>query len=104
MRPSDNVWDGQPHRGDTFLGRWFLELRPSLGLPTGRLHGSHKFRRWIRGALTDKGIGTETSDSITGHAAQSPSGRVDYQGSSPKTMREALDSLEWPKITVTPRP
>ncbi|WP_161978138.1 DUF6538 domain-containing protein [Paraburkholderia kururiensis] len=89
--------------GDT-LGKWFLELRRSLGLPTGRLHGSHKFRHWIRGALADKGIGTETSDSITGHAAQGSSGRVDYtKAASPKTMREALDSIEWPKITITPR-
>ncbi|CAE6858860.1 hypothetical protein R75471_00058 [Paraburkholderia domus] len=86
--------------GDT-LGRWFLELRRSLGLPTGHLDGSHKFRHWIRGALAHKGIGTETADSITGHAAQGSSGRVDYtKAASPKTMREALDSLEWPKIRL----
>ncbi|TDY24307.1 phage integrase family protein [Paraburkholderia sp. BL6665CI2N2] len=87
--------------GDT-LGRWFLELRRSLGLPTGRLDGSHKFRHWIRGALADKGIGTETADSITGHAAQGSSGRVNYtKAASPRTMREALDRLEWPKIMAT---
>lgn len=87
--------------GDT-LGRWFLELRRLLELPTGRLAGSHKFRHWIRGALADKGIGTETADSITGHAAQGSSGRVSYtKAASPKAMREALDSLEWPKITAT---
>lgn len=90
--------------GDTF-GRWFLELRRSLGLPIGRLDGAHKFRHWIRGALADKGIGTETADSITGHAAQGSSGRVDYtKAASPRTMREALDSLEWPRITATRRP
>ena len=90
--------------GDT-LGRWFLELRRFLELPTGRLEGAHKFRHWIRGALADKGIGTETADSITGHAAQGSSGRVDYtKAASPRTMREALDSLEWPKITAAPRP
>jgi integrase len=87
--------------GDT-LGRWFLELRRSLGLPLGHLEGSHKFRHWIRGALAHKGIGTETADSITGHAAEGSSGRVVYtKAASPRTMREALDSLEWPKITAT---
>ena len=91
--------------GDT-LGRWFLELRRSLGLPTtGRLEGAHKFRHWIRGALADKGVGTETADSITGHAAQGSTGRVDYtKAASPRAMREALDSLKWPRITATPQP
>jgi len=88
--------------GDT-LGKWFLELRRSLGLPTGRLEGSHKFRHWIRGALADKGISTETADSITGHAAQGSSGRVHYtQAASPKIMREALDRIEWPTIALAP--
>ncbi|MFL9917389.1 tyrosine-type recombinase/integrase [Paraburkholderia fungorum] len=83
------------------LGKWFRELRRSLGLPLGQLDGSHKFRHWIRGALADKGIGTETADSITGHAAQGSSGRVNYtKAASPRTMREALDSLEWPEITA----
>ncbi len=87
------------------LGKWFRELRRSLGLPLGQLDGSHKFRHWIRGALADKGVGTETADSITGHAAQGSSGRVDYtKAASPRTMREALDSLEWPRITAKPRP
>ncbi|MEX3630186.1 MAG: DUF6538 domain-containing protein [Burkholderia sp.] len=77
--------------------QWFKLFREDAGLPSGRLHGSHKFRHWIRSTLADKGVGDATADSITGHAAQGSSGRVVYTASaSLPVMLEALDRITYP--------
>lgn len=78
-------------------GQWFRYFRKAVGLPSGPLEGSHKFRHWIRSALAEKHVGEATADAITGHAATGSSGRKVYTATaSLRAMREALDRLEYP--------
>ncbi len=82
-------------------GQWFRYFRKAVGLPSGALEGSHKFRHWIRSALAEKHVGEATADAITGHAATGSSGRKVYTATaSLKAMREALDRLEFPVTTA----
>ncbi|WP_349541728.1 DUF6538 domain-containing protein [Paraburkholderia acidicola] len=82
--------------GDT-AGQWFRQFRAAAGLPPGELEGAHKFRHWIRTALAEVNVSTETADSITGHSATGSSGRKDYTArAGRKVMKEALDRLAYP--------
>ncbi|HEJ2441818.1 TPA: tyrosine-type recombinase/integrase [Burkholderia multivorans] len=85
--------------GDT-MGQWFNRFRKDAVLPEGALEGSHKFRHWLRSTLAEKHVGEATMDSITGHTAQGSSGRKTYTAaSSLTTMREALDRINWPRVS-----
>ncbi|WP_322004482.1 DUF6538 domain-containing protein [Paraburkholderia tropica] len=85
--------------GDTAV-QWFLGFRKDAGLPLGALHGSHKFRHWIRSTLAASNIGDATADAITGHAAQGSSGRVSYTTISLAVMLDALNVLTYPKVAA----
>lgn len=85
--------------GDTAV-QWFLGFRKDAGLPLGALHGSHKFRHWIRSSLASSNIGDATADAITGHAAQGSSGRVSYTTISLAVMLAALDVLTFPQVST----
>ncbi len=88
-------------RPSDVLTKWFKAFREHLELPGGRLHGTHKFRHWIRSALADKGVGDATADSITGHAAQGSSGRIVYTAAaSLPVMLEALNRVTYPAISA----
>ncbi|MEX3961783.1 tyrosine-type recombinase/integrase [Paraburkholderia sp. EG286B] len=77
--------------------RWFAQYREATGLPAGKLKGSHRFRHWLRTALAEVGVNTETADAITGHAATGSSGRRVYTATaSLPTMKAALDAVKWP--------
>jgi integrase len=86
--------------GDTAV-QWFLGFRKAAGLPLGALHGSHRFRHWIRSALAAKSVGVETADAITGHAAQGSSGRVSYTTIPLSVMLDALNMVAYPSVSVT---
>lgn len=79
--------------------KWFKEFREYAALPPGRLHGSHKFRHWIRSAMAAKDVGVETADAITGHAAEGSSGRVSYTLITLPVMLAALNRLTYPSIS-----
>ncbi|ABA47761.1 phage integrase family protein [Burkholderia pseudomallei] len=78
--------------------KWFKAFRAHLELPSGRLHGSHKFRHWIRSAMSARDVSEATADAITGHAAEGSSGRVSYTHVPLQTMLAALDRLTYPAI------
>ncbi|TXG96384.1 MAG: hypothetical protein E6R08_09615 [Nevskiaceae bacterium] len=81
-------------------GRWFREYRVKLGLPQGRLWGSHKWRHTVRTKLASEGLGEALLDAVTGHKAASGSaGRKSYTHTSQfplKKVLEAIERLAWP--------
>lgn len=81
-------------------GRWFREYRAKLGLPQGRLWGSHKWRHTVRTKLASEGLGEALLDAVTGHKAASGSaGRKSYTHTSQfplKKVLEAIERLAWP--------
>ncbi|MBR8367267.1 hypothetical protein KDW55_28505 [Burkholderia sp. AU19243] len=87
--------------GDLEIAQQYAErIRKDAVLPEGALEGSHKFRHWLRSTLAEKHVGEATMDSITGHTAQGSSGRKTYTAaSSLTTMREALDRINWPRVS-----
>ncbi|NRE33570.1 integrase [Burkholderia pseudomallei] len=95
-----SAWGRARGPGDT-MGQWFRQFRKDAVLPEGALEGSHKFRHWLRSSLAEKHVGEATMDSITGHSAQGSAGRKTYTAAaSPQTMLEALDRIDWPKVTA----
>ncbi|AOK04281.1 hypothetical protein WK25_07265 [Burkholderia latens] len=95
-----SAWGRARGPGDT-MGQWFRQFRKDAVLPEGALEGSHKFRHWLRSALAEKHVGEATMDSITGHSAQGSAGRKTYTAAaSLPTMLEALDRIDWPRITA----
>lgn len=95
-----SAWGRARGPGDT-MGQWFHQFRKDAVLPEGALEGSHKFRHWLRSSLAEKHVGEATMDSITGHSAQGSAGRKTYTAAaSLQTMLEALDRIDWPKITA----
>ncbi|MFC5427556.1 DUF6538 domain-containing protein [Paraburkholderia denitrificans] len=102
-RPDDPAFSTMAGRtrgpGDTAV-QWFNGFRKDARLPLGALHGSHKFRHWIRSALAASNIGDATADAITGHAAQGSSGRVSYTTITLAVMLDALNTLTYPKVST----
>lgn len=90
---------GRKRGASDAASKWFKAFRETVGLPAGRLNGTHKFRHWIRSALAAKDVGIETADAITGHAAQGSSGRVSYTSVSLPTMLAALNRLTYPRVS-----
>ena len=81
-------------------GRWFREHRELLGLPSGALHGSHRWRHTVRTKLAGEGLGEALLDAVTGHqAAGGSAGRKSYThlGKFPLAkVLEAIERLAWP--------
>lgn len=76
--------------------KWFRGFRTSIGLPAGRLEGSHKFRHTIRTKFAELDISPDIGDQVTGHAATGSQGRVTYTGAlSPVVLLRAIERLEW---------
>ncbi len=81
-------------------GRWFLAHRERLGLSTGRLDGSHKWRHTVRSKLVAEGLGEALMDAITGHqAAGGSAGRKNYTHLDRLPLAKVLEAIErlaWP--------
>ncbi len=81
-------------------GRWFLAHRERLGLPTGRLDGSHKWRHTVRTKLAGEGLGEALLDAVTGHqAAGGSAGRKNYTHADKFPLAKVLEAIErlaWP--------
>ncbi|WPB59363.1 DUF6538 domain-containing protein [Xylophilus sp. GOD-11R] len=77
------------------FGRWFLLFRKRVGLPLGGLNASHKYRHLVRSTLAAMGVGMETADALTGHAAQGSAGRVIYTRVPLQAVKAAADRLSW---------
>ena len=81
-------------------GRWFLEYRRRLGLPTGALDGSHKWRHTVRTKLAAEGLGEALLDAVTGHqAAGGSAGRKSYTHADQFPLAKVLEAVErlaWP--------
>lgn len=60
--------------------KWFLKFRAAVGLPSGALNGSHRFRHSIRTRLAELGVSPDLGDQLTGHAATGSTGRRVYTG------------------------
>ncbi|MEK6387304.1 MAG: tyrosine-type recombinase/integrase, partial [Paraburkholderia tropica] len=78
--------------------QWFKEFRDSAGLPPGALHGSHKFRHWIRTAMNALDVAEATQDAITGHAAGGSTGTKVYTRVPLPVMHVALNRVAFPKL------
>lgn len=77
------------------FGKWFLLFRKRQGLPMGGLNASHKYRHLVRSTLAALGVGMETADELTGHAAQGSAGRVVYTRVPLQAVKAAADRLVW---------
>lgn len=86
--------------GDQF-GKWFARFRETHGLPAGPLNGSHRFRHLMRSTLAGMGVGVETADALTGHAAIGSTGRTVYTAVPMSAVKAAVDRLTWP-VSVPP--
>jgi len=75
--------------------KWFAAFRKLLGLPSGRLEGSHKFRHLVRTTLDELGIGQGVADALTGHAATGSSGRTVYTNARLPAVAEAVEKLDF---------
>lgn len=90
-------------------GRWFLAHREHLGLPTGRLDGSHKWRHTVRTRLAGEGLGEALLDAVTDHQATGGSaGRKNYTHAGMFPLAKVLEAIEtlawpWPAPEAEPR-
>ncbi len=75
--------------------KWFAAFRALVGLPSGRLEGSHKFRHLVRTALDELGVGQGVADALTGHAATGSSGRTVYTNARLPAVAEAVERLDF---------
>lgn len=73
--------------------KWFAAFRALVGLPSGRLEGSHKFRHLVRTTLDELGVGQGVADALTGHAATGSSGRTVYTNARLPAVAEAVERL-----------
>ena len=81
-------------------GRWFRLHREALGLPSGHLNGSHKWRHTVRTKLAGEGLGEALLDAVTGHLATGGSaGRKSYTHADQFPLAKVLEAVErlaWP--------
>ncbi|MBN3856144.1 tyrosine-type recombinase/integrase [Paraburkholderia sp. Ac-20340] len=82
--------------GDTAV-QWFRAFRDVAGLPSGPLHGSHKFRHWIRTAMNALDVAEATQDAITGHTAGGSTGTKVYTHVPLPVMLAALNRIAYPE-------
>ena len=75
--------------------KWFAAFRKLVGLPSGRLEGSHKFRHLVRTTLDELGVGQGVADALTGHAATGSSGRTVYTNARLPAVAEAVGRLDF---------
>ncbi len=75
--------------------KWFAAFRKLVGLPSGRLEGSHKFRHLVRTTLDELGVGQGVADALTGHAATGSSGRRVYTNARLPAVAEAVEKLDF---------
>jgi integrase len=85
--------------GDTAV-QWFRAFRDVVGLPSGPLHGSHKFRHWIRTAMNALDVAEATQDAITGHTAGGSTGTKVYTHVPLPVMLAALNRIAYPQRSL----
>lgn len=90
-------FNGRPNTSPTSIStKWFKGFRDSIGLPAGRLEGSHKFRHTIRTKFAELDISPDIGDQVTGHAVTGSQGRMSYTGELPPVvLLRAIERLEW---------
>lgn len=82
--------------------KWFLKFRAAVGLPSGALNGSHRFRHSVRTRLAELGVSPDLGDQLTGHAATGSTGRRVYTGTVRlPVLAGVVEQLrwEWPSRT-----
>ncbi|NMM75641.1 tyrosine-type recombinase/integrase [Acidovorax sp. SRB_24] len=76
--------------------KWFLKFRAGVGLPSGALNGSHRFRHSVRTRLAELGVSPDLGDQLTGHAATGSTGRRVYTGTvGVRVLSEVVERLGW---------
>ncbi len=91
--------DGRRPPGEV-MSEWVKGYREDLGLPSGALHGFHKFRHTVRSALAAHSVGPEIADALTGHAAQGSAGRTIYTHVRPAAILSALERPLYPFLDL----